>query len=172
VAFVLAAAVLAAGLGACSSSSGNIEFVRVSGRLPVISGATIAGGSLAPSDYAGKIVVVNFWNYDCPPCREETPVLQADWTKLRSRGVVVIGLMFTGSGWPDDLGRAKQYLRTYHVTYPTLVDAGALGSAAGIAGIPTTVIADRTGEMRYRILGKVRPGQVEQLIGELAGTGS
>ena len=34
-------------------------------------------------------------------------------------------------------------------------------------GIPTTVIVDRTGQMRFRILGRVRPGQLDQLIDEL-----
>jgi len=75
---------------ACSSSGASPAFVKTSGPMPSISGTTLLGNAFGPPDYAGKIVVVNFWNQDCPPCREEQPVLQADYQKLSDRGVIVI----------------------------------------------------------------------------------
>jgi thiol-disulfide isomerase/thioredoxin len=138
--------------------------------MPAISGTTLSGRPFGPADYRGKVVVVNFWNYDCPPCRQEQPLLQADWQTLRAKGVSVVGVMFVGGfpPWPDDRAAARAYLGEFGVTYPAIVDEGsAIAREFGIPGIPTTVIADGAGQLRFRILGRVRPGQLEQLIGAL-----
>jgi len=153
---------------ACSSHGATPFFVRLSGPMPTISGRTLEGGSFGPADYTGRIVVVNFWNQDCPPCRQEQPVLQADHLRLAARGVVVIGLVYVGGNWPNDPAAARAFLLGNSVTYPNLMDANSnLARAFGIPGIPTTVIAGRDGHLRFRILGRVRPGQLDQLIAEL-----
>jgi thiol-disulfide isomerase/thioredoxin len=153
---------------ACSSSGANPDFVKVSGPMPSISGTTLLGNTFGPSDYSGKIVVVNFWNQDCPPCREEQPVLEADYQKLSDRGVIVIGLLYVGQNWPNDPSSARAFLASNGATYPNLLDAGSrLSEAFRIAGIPTTVVAGRDGQLRFQILGKVRPGQLEDLIDQI-----
>jgi len=136
--------------------------------MPAISGTTLLGKTFRPADYSGKVVVVNFWNQDCPPCREEQPVLQAASEKLSGRGVIVIGLVYVGGNWPNDISAARAFLAGNGATYPNLMDADSKFSRAfGIAGIPTTVVADRNGQLRFQILGKVRPGQLEDLIDQL-----
>jgi thiol-disulfide isomerase/thioredoxin len=153
---------------ACSSGSGDPSFVRMSGPMPSISGTTLAGKAFGPADYAGKVVVVNFWNQDCPPCRQEQPVLEAGYQKLSGQGVIVIGLVYVGGNWPNDLLAARAFLASNGATYPNLLDADSkLSRAFRIVGIPTTVVADRAGQLRFQILGKVRPGQLENLIDQI-----
>jgi thiol-disulfide isomerase/thioredoxin len=152
----------------CSSSGANPDFVKVSGPMPSISGTTLLGNSFGPPDYAGKIVVVNFWNQDCPPCRQEQPVLEADYQKLSDRGVLVIGLLYVGQNWPNDPSAARAVLASNGATYPNLLDADSkLSRAFRIAGIPTTVVAGRDGQLRFEILGQVRPRQLEDLIDQI-----
>ena len=139
--------------------------------MPAIAGTTLSGGSFGSADYTRRIVVVNFWNYDCPPCRQEQPVLQADWAALRSKGVSFVGVMFVGGvpPWPGDRAAARAYLQRFGVTYPAIIDEhSSIARSFAIQGIPTTVIADRGGQLRFRILGRVRPGQLDQLIDELS----
>jgi thiol-disulfide isomerase/thioredoxin len=153
---------------ACSSSGANPDFVKVSGPMPAISGTTLLGKTFGPADYAGKVVVVNFWNQDCPPCRREQPVLEADYQTLGGRGVIVIGLVYVGGNWPNDLSAAREFLASNGATYPNLLDAdSSLSEAFRISGIPTTIVADKEGQLRFQILGKVRPGQLEDLIDQL-----
>jgi thiol-disulfide isomerase/thioredoxin len=136
--------------------------------MPEISGTTMDGRSYGPADYRGKLVVVNFWNQDCPPCREEQPVLEAAFQRLSVRGVTVVGLVYVGGNWPNDPSAARAFLKGNGVTYPNLLDPGSkLAESFGIAGIPTTVIAGRDGQLAFRVLGKVRPGQLEGLIDQL-----
>ena len=155
---------------AVSCSSGTIDqtFVKVSGPMPAVSGTTLDGRAFGPADYGGKVVVVNFWNQDCPPCREEQPVLESVFSSLGSRGVTVIGMLYVGGNWPNDEGAALRFLQENGVTYPNLLDRDSqFARGFRIAGIPTTVVADRTGQLRFQLLGRVRPGQLEDLIDQL-----
>jgi cytochrome c biogenesis protein CcmG/thiol:disulfide interchange protein DsbE len=130
----------------------------------------LTGGSLDPADYAGKVLVVNFWNPFCAPCRREQPLLQRSWERLRGRGVQMVGLMFIGGfpPWPDDADAAERYLRRFGVTYPVLGDIQSrLADGFGIAGIPTTVVVDRSGQMRFRVLGELKPGALDELTEKL-----
>src|SRR5262249_33578306 len=123
-------------------------------------------------DYAGKILVLNFWNQDCPPCLQEAPVLQADHERLAAAGVVFVGVVFVGGGWADDPEAARTFLRRHGITYPSLVDkAGSLARALPSVGLPTAGVADRTGALRFERLGMVRPGQIEALVAELTPSG-
>jgi thiol-disulfide isomerase/thioredoxin len=161
----LAVACLAA---ACSSGDANPLFAERSGPMPAISGTTLLGKTFGPAEYAGKVVVVNFWNQDCPPCREEQPVLEADYLKLFDQGVIVIGLVYVGGNWPNDPSAAREFLASNGATYPNLLDADSrLSRAFRIAGIPTTLVADREGQLRFQILGRVRPGQLQDLIDQI-----
>ena len=117
---------------------------RISGRLPAISGTTLTGGTITPADYRGKVVVLTFWNPDCPPCRKELPALRNEWAALRPLGrrssSASSTSAATGRTTPTE---AKEYLRTEDVSYPSIVDEhSALARATHIPGIPVTIVAD------------------------------
>jgi thiol-disulfide isomerase/thioredoxin len=153
---------------ACSSSPSDVRYVRVSGPMPPISGQTLTGERIEPSHYAGKVVVVNFWNQDCPPCRTEMPLLQREAQRRAASGVSVIGILFVGGNWPDDPDAARNFLARLGVTYPNVLDPSSdLARRFGIAGIPSTIVVDRSGEMRFRVLGRLRPGDLDELLSML-----
>lgn len=165
--------ILGAVLAGCSSTDVP-KFLTVSGRAPEISGLSLLGGTVTPADYRGKILVVNFWNYDCAPCHLEQPVLQADWEKFRSRRVFMIGSMYVGGSppFPGNRGAARAYLRRFGVTYPAIVDeTSSLARAFRIPGIPSTVIVDQNGQMRFRLYGRVRPGELGDALAMLSTAG-
>jgi cytochrome c biogenesis protein CcmG, thiol:disulfide interchange protein DsbE len=153
---------------ACSSSPSDLRYARASGPMPAISGPTLTGSRLDRADYAGKVVVVNFWNQDCPPCRREMPLLQSEALRLRDRGVAVIGALYIGGNWPNDPDAARDFLARLGITYPNVLDTSSdLASRFGIAGIPSTIVVDRSGEMRFRVLGRLRAGNLDELLGKL-----
>lgn len=155
-------------LAACSGEPPR--YVRVSGPAPEVSGPTLTGGRLTPAQTRGRVLVVNFWNPFCAPCRQEQPLLQAEWERFRARGVLFVGLMYVGGNppWPDDREAARRWLREFGVTYPNLVDEGSVWARGfGIEGIPTTVVVDRQGQMRFRVLGRLREGELGELLAQL-----
>jgi len=44
------------------------------------------------SQFRGNIVVLNFWATWCPPCVEELPSLMSMQTRMKAKGVIVLGV--------------------------------------------------------------------------------
>jgi len=134
--------------------------VEISGPLPDLSGPALTGGRVDPGDYRGKVVVVNFWANWCAPCRQEQPDLQATWERLGGEDVAFIGVNYR-----DDENAARAYVDEFAVTYPSIIDKpGRILGELGIPGLPSTVIADANGNLRYRILGTVNAELLRELI--------
>jgi thiol-disulfide isomerase/thioredoxin len=161
VATVVAALALVAILPGCAPRGRDFRFVRLSGPMPPIAGATLDGHSLVPSDYRGRVVLVNFWASWCAPCRREQAGLQDLWRRLGPTGRV----SFIGIDYRDAGGAARSYLREFGVTYPSLADpTGALGARFGVPFLPATILVDARGGLRYRLVGAQKAGFVAGLI--------
>jgi peroxiredoxin len=138
----------------------RLKFSRISGRMPALSGRALGGGELSPSDYVGKIVVVNFWASDCAPCRREEPELESLWQHQKDRGVTVIGVDYR-----DQPQAALAFRAEFGVTYPSLSDpSGELATAFGVPGLPTTIIVASSGDMQYRLVGAQTEATILGLI--------
>lgn len=75
------------------------------------------------------------------------PSVAALWEKYRGR-VQVVGINVGGL---DSLQAVKDYRQRYRITYPLLVDrAGQVADAYDIAAIPTIILLDRQGHVRFR----------------------
>ena len=162
--------VAAFALAACGAGDQSLPagVAAASGRAPALPGTTLNGGRVP--DLGGKVVVVNFWNPYCPPCRVEAPALEAAAKRYADRGVDVVGVHYTGQQWPKSVPAALSFVRAAHLTYPVVADPGAkLATEFGIAGIPTTVIVDATGRMRFRVSGPVKAGVLDDLLAEVLG---
>jgi cytochrome c biogenesis protein CcmG/thiol:disulfide interchange protein DsbE len=139
--------------------------VAVSGQMPAIEGRALPGPSLSAGDVHGHVVVVNFWNEFCEPCRKEQPELVRAWDRLHTSGVTFVGVNYVGQNWPDAPDLARRYVRDFKVSYATVLDPGSdTAEAFGIQGIPTTIIVGRSGKLRWKILGGVKPRQLDRLV--------
>jgi cytochrome c biogenesis protein CcmG/thiol:disulfide interchange protein DsbE len=133
---------------------------EVSGRMPVLEGADLAGGTLTSSDYAGRVVVVNFWATSCAPCRREQPILSAAQSRAGDDGPFFIGVNHREG---EDAARA--YLDEFDVRYPSLGDpAGDIAYRFGVPFLPTTVVIDADGRLRYRIAGAIDEETLDDLL--------
>src|SRR5690606_37804879 len=87
------------------------------GDAPEYSGTTEGGIELSSDDYAGHVVVVNFWYAACGPCRAEAPDLEALHQKHKDNGVA-----FVGVNTLDQPETALAFARKYGITYPSIMD--------------------------------------------------
>jgi cytochrome c biogenesis protein CcmG/thiol:disulfide interchange protein DsbE len=156
---------LLAGDGAATQQPG---VVATSAPLPDVRGTTLAGMPFSTSDYHGRILVLNFWNPYCAPCRKEATVLDLAQGGLGPKGVVIAGVLFSNTNFPHDVPAARRFARELGERYPTMDDPGGdIASAFGVPGIPTTIVADATGRIRYKVFGPLKKGELESLIRRL-----
>jgi thiol-disulfide isomerase/thioredoxin len=109
----------------------------------------LGGGTIEWSDYAGKVVVVNFWASWCGPCRREAPALQRLWEEYRDRSVQFLGVNFN-----DDPAAALAYEEEFGITYPSVSDpSGKVAHLFQVLALPTTFVVGRDGWIAYHFTG-------------------
>lgn len=124
--------------------------IEIGGPMPEIDEPSINDlGRVTPGLYEGKVVLVNFWASWCGPCRREQPGLSRLWEEYRDRGVQFLGVDFR-----DDEAAGLAYLDEFDVAYPSIADpTGIVAHRFGVPYLPATVLVDRSGTMRVRLVG-------------------
>jgi len=112
---------------------------------PKVSLTTLSGDNVALSDYRGKLVMVNFWAPWCPPCRQEMPALEELHQRYKRLGFTVLGVNVE-----QDPAAARDYLDDLPVSVPVLLASrNEVSRTYQVAAMPSTVIVDRDGRVRY-----------------------
>lgn len=124
----------------------------------------VAGKDVKLSDYKGKVVVLNFWATWCAPCHLETPWFVELHEQHKSEGLGVIGVSVDPL---DDYDPADitAFAKKFSVNYPlVLVTKEMLEAYQPVNALPTTVIVDRTGMIRFRHRGVISKERLETEI--------
>ena len=136
---------------------------KVGAPAPGIELKTVAGDTAKLSDQKGKVVLLTFFASWCPPCNAEAPKMEKEiWQKYRERGLSVFGVDTAEREEPEKM--AKQFVAEHGTTYPTLLDLeGDVAEAYRVEALPTIVLIDRTGTVRYIQAGFNEAEVVKQL---------
>jgi peroxiredoxin len=103
------------------------------------------GGTVALSELAGQVVMVNFWATWCGPSRKEMPHLEALYQRYSDLGFTLLGVNVE-----EDSSGADEFLAETPVSFPILFDPGNEVSALyDVIAMPSTVLVDRSGKMRF-----------------------
>jgi|ERR1700683_4769977 thiol-disulfide isomerase/thioredoxin len=147
------------GLAGCNQHSASpprpkeavIAAGEIGSRLPDFTVKDLQGHEISSGDLRGKVVLIDFWATWCQPCKKEMPGYQKLLDRYGSRGFAVVGFKFdTMTDTEDPLLFAKEI----KVRYPLVVAANDLKRKfGGVEGLPTTMIYDRQGILRQKIIG-------------------
>jgi thiol-disulfide isomerase/thioredoxin len=120
------------------------------------------GGEAAPLDFTvkrypggepyalaedrGHVVLLDVWATWCEPCRDALPMYQELAKHYGARGLKVYALNVD-----EDARAVPAFLTETKVTLPVLLDAQALVAekVLRVRNMPTTVLVDRRGRVRY-----------------------
>ena len=106
---------------------------------------SLGGKNLKLSEMTGNVVLINFWASWCGPCREEMPLLNALHNKYEPLGFTVLGVNVE-----EDVKGARGFLKNFPVDFPVLLDSNnKVSKQFKIVAMPTTVVVDRDGNMRF-----------------------
>lgn len=126
--------------------------VKLNTPAPDFTLSDLQGQKLTLSSYRGKVVLLNFWSTTCPPCVAEIPSLVALSREFKGQGLVVLGVALDPGDKPvrDLVARLK-------VEYPVVMDSSkdVYFDSYGLFGQPVSVIVDRNGVVREKIIGGV-----------------
>ena len=115
-----------------------------------------SGQNLKLSEHRGEVVLINFWASWCGPCRQEMPLLSELHNKYKALGFTVLGVNVE-----KDTSDAKKLLKQMPVSFPVLFDNNSVVSKQyDVVAMPSTVLVDRNGKMRYLHKG-YKPGEEE-----------
>jgi peroxiredoxin len=115
------------------------------GPAPPFSLPSKGGSEVSLAQYKGQVVMINFWASWCGPCRQEMPLLEDIYKKYNKLGFTLIGVNVE----PDSKA-ADDWLKQTPVTFPILYDKDSKVSRLyDVSGMPSTVIIDRKGNLRY-----------------------
>lgn len=109
------------------------------------------GGSHVLSDWAGKVVLLNLWSVTCVPCREEMPALDALEAELGGEDFAVVPVAFGYNRLPA----IDRFFTKYEISaLPVLLDPERkLSAEMGVMAPPVTILIDREGNERARLVG-------------------
>jgi len=129
--------------------------------IPDIEMASLKGEPMRPSDYRGKVVLMNFWATWCGPCIREMPMFQE--YQDRYPNLVVLGV--DEEETPE---KVSQFIEQMGITYTIALDQHAeMGRAMRVSFLPTTIFVDEKGEIRFRHYGIMSEEQLVYYLSTL-----
>jgi len=147
--------------GATAAPAGNGE---TGSQAPGYELADLTGKMVSSSEFAGKVVILDFWATWCPPCREEIPHLVKLQSDYQGKGLVIVGLSLDAEG----ASVVAPFAQEHAINYPMLIGNDEVAKAyGGVNSIPTTFVIDRQGKIVKRFIGYTPPEVFEETIAPL-----
>ena len=108
---------------------------------------------LSLSNFKGKAIVLNFWASWCDPCKEEAPLLENAWKQAQAQGKNIV---FIGIDFQDPNSNAINFLHSYSITYPTVIDTnGSVATKYHIVSLPDTIFINQHGTVVSKVLQQI-----------------
>ena len=115
-----------------------------------------ADGRVSLAELRGTPLVINFWASWCDPCRAEAPRLERAWRSAKARGVLFVGL-----NQQDTREDARDFIRTFGLTFPHVRDGGNdTARTWGVTGLPETFFIAADGTVVGHVIGTVDETQL------------
>jgi thiol-disulfide isomerase/thioredoxin len=108
----------------------------------------INGNRYKTKDLKGKVIVLNFWFINCPPCKMEIPELNELVAAYKeNKDVIFIAIAL------DEKYEIKEFLKRSPFNY-NIIDRGtSLASSYRVTSFPTHVVIDKEGKIKFHTMG-------------------
>jgi peroxiredoxin len=111
------------------------------------------GESKHLADWAGQVLLIDFWATWCAPCREEIPWLKELQETYGDEGFTLIAIS------DENAEIVRKFVEEREITYVNLVDPGEATRDYGVVSLPTAFLVDREGNIVEEFRG-VKPQRI------------
>ncbi|GLH50728.1 cytochrome c biogenesis protein DipZ [Pseudomonas lactis] len=140
------------------------------GPMPSLSGAVewLNSPALTSESLRGKVVLVDFWTYDCINCQHTLPYVK-DWAQRYEKdGLVVIGVHTPEYGFERIISNVRDQVKKLGITYPVAIDNNyAIWRNFDNQYWPAHYLIDAKGQVRFTHFGEGRYETQEKMIQQL-----
>jgi peroxiredoxin len=107
-----------------------------------------AGKTHTLEDYAGKVLVLEFWSFKCSVALAYEERMHAIHSRFHDRGVAFLAVASNKNESSEEIRRNAENLK---VPFPVLLDPdGDLAEALDATHTPSMIVLDASGIIRYR----------------------
>jgi thiol-disulfide isomerase/thioredoxin len=114
------------------------------------SGVWINSTPLTLKSLKGKVVLVDFWAFDCAPCIEAMPHIRELYSKYESKGLVIVGVHVPRTDDEKNPAKLREAVKRMEIRFPVVTDnPQKIWSDYRCDLWPTVFVIDRNGAIRY-----------------------
>jgi len=127
------------------------------------------GHKITSKELRGKILVLDFWATWCKPCKESFPQFQRIYEQYKANDkVIFLAINVNDSG--DSSKNVSKFIWENGYSFPVALDTSKVTNQFSITAIPTTIVIDSQGNIRFRTTGYMTPDEYVATIKEAIGT--
>lgn len=144
--------------------------VSSQGEMPSLSGASawLNSPALTSESLRGKVVLVDFWTFDCINCQHSIPHVNEWAKKYEKDGLVVIGVHTPEYPYERVIDNVRKSVARLGLNYPVAIDNDyAIWRAFDNQYWPAHYLVDARGQIRYSHFGEGAYEEQEQVIRQL-----
>lgn len=110
----------------------------------------IYGTDFSLSDYRGRVVLVDLFRMQpsCPPCIYAIPHLKGVYNKYSPSEVIIMSISISSLDTAETL--RSDFVEEYDIPWIVACGGTQMASKYSVSGVPTLVIVDAEGDIRYR----------------------
>ena len=145
------------------------------GPFPGLDGATgwINTSPLSASSLKGKVVLVDFWTFECENCLNALPHVKALEAKYRDKGLVVVGVHSPELDEEKPAANVQAAVKRLGVVYPVALDGDyKIWKSFHNEYWPAVYIVDANGRIRYYHAGEGDYDGQDRAVASLLAEGS
>jgi peroxiredoxin len=137
-------AISASGCSADQNQGQEMVSLKVNQPAPDLAFTDLDGNPVKLSSYLGKVLLLNYWNLACQPCRDEFPEFERLYQDYREQGLAVVAIH-----WGGPASEVQEFVQEQGYTFDVLI-AENVGNSPPL---PTTYVIDQEGVVREYWLG-------------------
>jgi thiol-disulfide isomerase/thioredoxin len=120
------------------------------------------------SDYRGRVVLIDFWEYTCINCIRDFAVVKRWYTKYHPYGFEVIGVHFGEFNIGFNVDNVRAAAERFRLPWPVVADQeGTTWKAYASDGWPNRYLIDPEGKIVMKVFGEGHDREMETKIREL-----